>query len=77
MLSREFVLLVLLSCVIAAPIAYYVLSNGLKQYAYHTEIGWWIFVLTGVVSLLITLATVSFQSIRSALANPVKSLRSE
>ncbi|HEY8934057.1 MAG TPA: ABC transporter permease [Cyclobacteriaceae bacterium] len=77
MLSREFVILVLLSCVIAAPIAYYILNKGIQQYEYRTDISWWIFVLTAAGALAITLLTVSFQSIKAALANPVKSLRSE
>ena len=77
MLSREFVLLVVFSCVVAVPISYYILSNGLQRYEYRTGLGWWIFAAAGVGALLITLLTVSFQAIRAALANPVKSLRSE
>jgi len=77
MLSKDFVGLVVISCVIAAPIAWYFLSGWLKGYKYHTTISWWIFVVSCVGALLITLLTVSFQAIKAAVANPVKSLRSE
>ena len=77
LLSREFVYLVLVAFVIATPIAYYLLTNWLQKYAYRTEISWWIVALSGVSALVITLLTVSFQAIKAALTNPVKSLRSE
>lgn len=77
MLSKEFVILVVLSCIIAAPLSYYILYNGIKQYEYKTEMGWWIFAYATVGALVITLLTVSYQSVRAALANPVNSLRSE
>jgi putative ABC transport system permease protein len=77
MLSKEFVFLVVIACVVAAPLSYYVLSAGLADYKYRTDIGWWIFVAAGAGALAITLITVSFQSIRSALMNPIKSLRME
>jgi putative ABC transport system permease protein len=77
MLSAEFVLLVTISCVVASPMSYYILSTGLQNYKYHTDIGWWIFVAAAVGALAITLITVSFHAIRSALMNPVRSLRSE
>lgn len=77
MLSNEFVVLVTVSCVIAVPVSYYILSNGIREYEYHKDIAWWIFVATGVGVLVITLMTISFQSIKAAMANPVKSLRSE
>ena len=77
MLSKEFAVLVIISCVIAIPLAWYYLSNWLKQYDYKTEISVWVFLFSGMGALLITLLTVSFQAIRAALANPVKSLRSE
>jgi predicted permease len=77
MLSKDFVGLVVISCVIAAPIAWYFLSGWLKGYQYHTSISWWIFVVSCFGALLITLLTVSFQAIKAAVANPVKSLRSE
>lgn len=77
MLSREFVWLILISCIISAPIAYYFMNAWLQKYNYHTEISWWIFVVSGGGSLVITVLTVSFQSIKIALLNPVKSLRNE
>ncbi|MFL5810657.1 MAG: ABC transporter permease [Flavisolibacter sp.] len=77
MLSKDFVLLVVISCVIAIPIAWYFLNNWLQQYEYRTVISWWIFAAAILGALVITLLTVSFQAIRAALANPVKSLRNE
>jgi ABC-type antimicrobial peptide transport system permease subunit len=77
MLSKEFISLVILSCMIAIPISYYVLHSWLQNYEYRTEISWWIFVAAVAGALVITLLTVSFQAIKAALANPVKSLRSE
>jgi ABC-type antimicrobial peptide transport system permease subunit len=77
MLSGDFVGLVVLSCLIAIPIAWYLLHQWLQHYAYHTPISWWIFAAAGVGAILITLVTVSFQSIKAALMNPIKSLRSE
>ncbi len=77
MLSKDFVLLVIIACVIAIPLAYYFMHQWLGVYEYRTEISWWIFVVTGAGALVITLLTVSFQAIKAALMNPVKSLRSE
>lgn len=77
MLSRDFVLLVIVSLLIASPLAYYFMDNWIQKYTYHTELSWWIFALTGAGALVITLLTVSYQSIKASLANPVKSLRSE
>jgi len=77
MLSKEFALLVIISCFIAIPLAWYYLHNWLRQYDYKTPISAWVFVASGVGALAITLITVSFQSIKAAVANPVKSLRSE
>ncbi|QDK79059.1 FtsX-like permease family protein [Spirosoma sp. KCTC 42546] len=77
LLSKDFVLLVIISLGIATPIAYYFLSNWLRNYAYRTELSWWIFAASGAGALIITLLTVSFQSVKAALMNPVKSLRSE
>ena len=77
MLSKDFVLLVLISCVIAAPIAWYYLHGWLEKYTYRTTISWWVFTASFAGALFITLLTVSFQSIKAALMNPVKSLRSE
>lgn len=77
LLSKEFVLLVLLSLVIAIPIAYYFMHNWLQNYQYRTPISWWIFVVSSAGAVLVTLATVSFQAIKSAYGNPVKNLRTE
>lgn len=77
MLSKEFALLVFISCFIAIPLAWYYLSNWLLQYEYRTPISYWVFFISGFGALAITLLTVSFQAIKAALANPVKSLRTE
>jgi len=77
LLSTEFVLLVILSCVIAAPVAYYYLNNWLSNYDYRINISWMVFVFAALMALFITLVTVSFQAIKAAIANPVKSLRTE
>jgi len=77
LLSREFILLVGLSIVIAAPLAGWGVHRWLQDFAYRTSMPWWIFVLAGVAALAIALLTVSFQAIRAATANPVKNLRVE
>jgi putative ABC transport system permease protein len=77
LLSKDFVMLVFISLLIAAPIAYYSMHNWLQNYEYRTSISWWIFAAAGMGALVITLFTVSFQAIKAALANPVKSLRTE
>jgi putative ABC transport system permease protein len=77
MLSKDFVVLVFISCVVAIPVAYYFLHAWLQQYQYRTEISWWIFLVTGIGALGITLLTVSFQAIKAAMMNPVDSLKSE
>ena len=77
MLSKEFVVLVLIACLIAVPLAYYSLNNWLQNYEYRTTISWWVFAIAIGGALLITLLTVSFQAIKVAIANPVKSLRTE
>ena len=77
LLSKDFVVLVIISCLIATPIAYYFMHNWLQKYTYRTDISWWIFALAMAGALLVTVITVSFQAIRAALANPVKSLRTE
>lgn len=77
MLSTDFVLLVVISCGIAIPIAWHFLSNWLQRYEYHTTISWWIFAAASLGAMFITLFTVSFQSVKAAIANPVKSLKME
>ena len=77
LLSREFLQLVLLSCLVAFPLSWWAMSNWLASYAYRTPIHWWVFAAAGLGALFIALLTVSAQAIRAALANPVNSLRSE
>ncbi len=77
MLSKDFVLLVLISSVIAIPIAYYYMNDWLQKYQYRTDMPWWIFVIAVGGALIITMITVSFQSIKAAFSNPIKSLRTE
>jgi putative ABC transport system permease protein len=77
LLSKDFISLVIISLLVAVPLSYYFMHNWLQNYYYRTEIAWWIFVVAGLGALVITLLTVSFQAIKAAVANPVKSLRSE
>jgi len=70
LLSKDFIVLVVISCFIAMPIGYYIMNNWLQQYKYRTNLPWWIFALTCVAAIVITLITVSFQSIRAAKMNP-------
>jgi putative ABC transport system permease protein len=77
MLSTDFVKLVMLAFVIATPIAWWFMNTWLQDFAFRIELNWWIFAITGVVALIIALITLSFQAIRAAIANPVKSLKTE
>ncbi|HEX3383749.1 MAG TPA: FtsX-like permease family protein, partial [Mucilaginibacter sp.] len=77
LLSKDFMLLVLISCMIASPVALYYLHNWLLKYSYHITIGPGVFIVSAIAALIITLFTISFQAIKAALTNPVKSLRSE
>jgi len=77
LLSREFLSFVSIALLIASPLAWMAMSTWLEEYAYHINISWWMFVAAGVLVTVIALVTVSFQAIRAALANPVKSLRAE
>jgi putative ABC transport system permease protein len=77
LLSKDFLVLILFSLVIAGPLAYYFMHSWLQNYQYHTALSWWIFAVTAAGALLITLITVSFQAIKAAVANPIKSLRTE
>ena len=77
MLSQDFVMLVLISCALAAPIAYYLVTDWLSGYEYRTTISWWVFGISVGGAVLITLLTVSYQAIRASLMNPVNSLRTE
>lgn len=77
LMTKDFILLVLIALLIAVPVAYYFMNNWLQHYEYRTAISWWIIAATCIGALGIALATVSYQSIRAALMNPVKSLKSE
>lgn len=77
LLSKDFVKLVLISFLIASPVAWFLMNKWLQSYTYRVGISWWVFVLAGAMSLIIALATVSFQAVKAATANPVKSLRTE
>jgi len=77
LLSRDFLLLVLGAFALAAPISYIVMNNWLNDFAFHTDLGIGVLALAGIASVLIAGLTVSWQSIRAAIANPVSSLRSE
>ncbi|MFT3705397.1 MAG: ABC transporter permease [Agriterribacter sp.] len=77
LLSGEFLQLVAISCVIAFPVAWWMMHTWLQDYQYRIEISWWIFLASAIAAILIALITISFQSIKAAIANPVKSLRTE
>ena len=77
LLSQDFLKLVVIAIVIASPIAWYGMHTWLQDFAYHTEINWWVFALAGIISIGIALLTVSFHSLKAALMNPVKSLKME
>lgn len=77
LLSREFVWLVLIACVLASPLTFWLMNEWLQKYDYRISISGWLFAIAGVLAIVIALLTVSIQAIRAALANPVKSLRSE
>ena len=77
LLSKEFIVLILTAFVIATPVAWYFMSKWLRDFAYRININWWIFLVTGVLAIIIALITVGFQAIKAAVANPVKSLRTE
>jgi ABC-type antimicrobial peptide transport system permease subunit len=77
LLSKEFVLLVVISFFIAVPVAYYFMNGWLETYQYRASLSWWIFAVACAGALVITLITVSFQAIKAAIANPVRSMRSE
>lgn len=77
MLSKDFIKLVLISCIIAFPLSYWAMYKWLQDFAYRINISWLVFVIAGIAALMIALLTVSFQAIKAAIANPVKSLRTE
>jgi ABC-type antimicrobial peptide transport system permease subunit len=77
LLTRDFVRLVLVSFLIAVPVAWYAMDRWLETFGYRIAIGWQVFALSGALALLIAVLTVSYQAIRAAVSNPVKSLRTE
>ncbi len=77
LLSKEFVALVILSCVIAVPVAYYYLNSWLKNYDYRVGISWQVFMMAGIAALALTILTVSFKAIKAAMSNPIRALRTE
>ena len=77
LLSKDFIRLVIIAFIIASPIAYLIMYNWLLDFTYRITISWWIFLLAGLLAVFIALATISFQAIKAAMANPVKSLRTE
>jgi ABC-type antimicrobial peptide transport system permease subunit len=77
LLSKDFILLVLVALLIASPVAWYFMNQWLEDFAYRVDIAWWVFIVAGGAAVLIALITVSLQAIKAAIANPVKSLRTE
>jgi putative ABC transport system permease protein len=77
LLSKDFLKLVLIANGLAFPLAWWATSQWLNEFAYHIQVEWWVFVVSGIVSVAIAVATVSYQAIKAALMNPVKSLRSQ
>jgi ABC-type antimicrobial peptide transport system permease subunit len=77
LLSKDFLKLVCIAILLASPVAYYLMNRWLQGFAYRVNISWWIFIAAGTMALVIAWLTVSFQAIKAAIANPVKSLRTE
>jgi putative ABC transport system permease protein len=75
--SKEFIILIAIAFLIATPLAWYFMNKWLQNYAYRISISWWLFAAGGFAAMIIALATISFQAIKAAIANPVKSLRTE
>jgi putative ABC transport system permease protein len=77
LLAKEFIGLVLLAILMARPIGWYSMNRWLQDFSYRISIGWWVFPVAGIAVLIIAILTIGFQAIKAALANPVKSLRTE
>ena len=77
LLSKDFVKLIIISLCIASPVAWWMMNRWLQDFAYRVTISWWIFVISAILAILIALLTISFQTIKAAIANPVKNLRTE
>ena len=76
-LSKDFLMLVIVAFVLAVPVTWWIMHSWLQDFAYRIQIGWFVFLIAGILSLLIALLTISIQAIKAAIANPVKSLRTE
>ncbi len=77
MLSKDFIVLVIIATIISVPVGFFLMEDWLQDYEYRTQISWWVFFLSGFAALTVTLCTVSYQALKAALANPVKSLKAE
>ncbi|MEP6514436.1 MAG: FtsX-like permease family protein, partial [Parafilimonas sp.] len=77
LLSKDFLKLVVISIIIAAPLAWYFMNKWLQDFAYRISIGWWVFIAAGLVAVMIAFVTIAFQAVKAGMANPVKSLRTE
>ena len=77
LISKEFIILILIAFAVATPVGYYFIHKWLQDFAYRIDIGWWMFPLAGIVVIIIALVTLSYQAIKAAVANPAKSLRTE
>ena len=75
--SKEFLILIAIAFVIAAPFAWYYMHSWLQDFVYRVSISWWILLLGGIIAVIIAMITIGFQSVKAALTNPVKSLRTE
>ena len=77
LLSKDFVRLVLIAFIVAVPVTWWIMYNWLQQFVYRINIGWWVFAVAGIFAVVVALTTIGFQTIKAAIANPVKSLRTE
>jgi putative ABC transport system permease protein len=77
LISREFIILIAIAFIVAVPAGYYFINKWLQEFAYRVDIAWWMFALAGVLTILVAIVTMSFRTMKAALANPVKSLRTE
>jgi putative ABC transport system permease protein len=76
-LSKDFLKLVVIALIIAAPLAWYFMNKWLQDFAYRISIGWWVFFAAGALAIIIAFMTIGFQAVKAGVANPVKSLRTE
>jgi putative ABC transport system permease protein len=77
MLSKDFLVLIVIATLVAFPFAWWAMNKWLEDFEYRVAVGWWIFAISGLLAILVALCTISFQAIKAALSNPVKSLRTE